>query len=239
MANNYFRFKEFIVYQQQAAMKVTTDACLFGAVAAKVLADEAKKQALDIGTGTGLLSLMFAQKNLQASIDAVEIDEDAANEAASNFASAVFSGRLTIHYTDIRHFDTAKRYDAIFCNPPFYELDLKSLDAKRNKALHDTALTLKELLQQIERLLAPGGRFAILLPFHRTNMFTDAAAGHNLYGYKKIAVRQTEKHQPFRSIIFFKAGKTEKVSEETITIKINNEYSDEFKQLLEDYYLYL
>ncbi|MEO8711563.1 MAG: methyltransferase, partial [Parafilimonas sp.] len=172
MPNDYFRFKQFIITQDKCAMKVCTDACLFGAWAAHNPQLEASN-ILDIGTGTGLLSLIYAQKNMHASIDAIEIDEAAVQQARENFEASIWKERLHVYNTSIQQFATSsnKKYDVIICNPPFYENDLKSENKQRNLALHSDALTLEELISDVDLLLGDDGSFFVLLPFHRTKYF--------------------------------------------------------------------
>ena len=128
MSNSYFQFKQFIIHQDRCAMKVTTDACLFGAWVAEEDKSEKiiTKNVLDIGTGTGLLSLMYAQKNSLANIDAIEIDEDAYIQAKENVAASPFAERINIIHDDIKRFTFSKKYDCIISNPPFYEKEIRS-----------------------------------------------------------------------------------------------------------------
>ncbi|CAN5549184.1 methyltransferase [soil metagenome] len=238
MANNYFQFKQFTIYQDQCAMKVTSDACLFGAITAAKFIGETHLKILDIGTGTGLLSLMVAQKNTTSKIDAVEIDEAAALQVKKNVAESAFASQIEVYKSDIKQFDNNHSYDFIITNPPFFENDLKSIKDNRNKALHDASLTLDELLKQFDRLLKPGGLVSILLPYHRTDYFIAMASKLKWYCSKRINVKQTENHDYFRGILCF--NKTESITEKTsLIIKQEGEYSNDFKQLLKDYYLHL
>lgn len=219
-------------------MKVTTDCCLFGAIIANEFSGIKNLKILDIGTGTGLLSLMLAQKNESAYIDAVEIDHDAAIQADENFKASIFSKQITLHHADIKQFHSDIKYDLIICNPPFYEDDLKSPDAKRNKALHDSALLLDELINIVPKQMNENGILAVLLPAKRTAGFFMSAKNQALYCYKNFEVRQTENHSVFRNILFF-SRKNTATEIASLTIKIKQEYSVAFKNLLKDYYMYL
>ena len=244
LANSYFKFKQFTVHQQLCAMKVSTDSCIFGALAAQALATRAlyknsSMQAyLDIGAGTGFLSLMLAQKTT-AAIEAVEIDADAYLQTIQNFKDSPFNKKLTIFNKNIILFDTGKKYDAIICNPPFYEQDLRSDNAGKNAAKHDTTLTLKQLLQAIDRLLKPDGMFAILLPVKRVDYFISEALEFNLFVKEKIIVKHSLLHPEFRGILFFTQDEVTVTSKELIIKKEDGSYTTDFIDLLKDYYLHL
>lgn len=219
-------------------MKVCTDACLFGAYVADLVKTKAAHSILDIGAGTGLLSLMLAQK-VPAAIDAVEIDEQAYIQATQNFEQSPWKERLHIFNTDILQFDKDKKYDCIISNPPFYENDLKGTNSSKNVAKHDTGLTLEQLITVAKKYLNDAGIFAVLLPSHRVEYFIAAAAKDRLHLVKKILVRQTEKNDPFRGILVFTRQQTQP-SEEMIVIKnVDDKYTVRFTALLKDYYLYL
>ncbi len=241
MANDYFAFKQFTIQQSDCAMKVTTDGCLFGAWSANVVASSPLQvaRALDIGTGTGLLSLMLAQK-ISTLIDAVEIDPAAAMQAQANFAASPWAGQLQVYQTAIQAFSTATshQYNFIITNPPFFEHDLKSTDTKRNMALHSAALSLEILLANIHRLLATNGQFAILLPYHRVNYFINLTIPLGFVLHQQVLVKQTPKHPYFRAMLLFGFTQTTTLETELI-IKIEDVYSEDFKGLLKDYYLEL
>jgi tRNA1Val (adenine37-N6)-methyltransferase len=169
MANPYFKFKSFVIYHDKTAMKVTTDACLFGAWCASEISklETEGKKALDIGAGNGLLSLMVAQKT-KLNIDAVEIEDSAARQAAENIISATFEHAIKIHHNDIINFAPGG-YDFIISNPPFYEHDLKSDSSIKNTAHHSSNLTLEQLMEIIKIKLNQQGKFYLLLPLSRKN----------------------------------------------------------------------
>ena len=166
MANSYFQFKQFTIQQDKCAMKVCTDACVFGAFVAEYLASQKINNCLDIGTGTGLLSLMLAQKN-DMGMDTVEINTEAYLQAKENIENSIYKNKISIHNQNILEFDNNKKYDFIITNPPFYEGDLMSSQQNKNQAKHNESLTLPKLLQSIIRLLKDNGEFAVLLPYHR------------------------------------------------------------------------
>lgn len=225
-------------------MKVCTDACLFGALTSnfKLIQSVAEGQTsncLDIGTGTGLLSLMFAQKNANTIIDAVELDPAAAEQAKENFAASPWKERLNIFNANILSFTAEKKYGLIISNPPFFEDDLRSPDPDKNNAKHDTTLSLTELLQVVKTNLSPGGSFAVLLPYRRVDHFIEEAGKLELYLTRKILVKQTEQHEYFRGILFFSRGKILPVNTSMSIKDKEGNYTPEFVAALKDYYLYL
>ena len=191
---------------------------------------------LDIGTGSGLLALMLAQKS-SAKIDAVEIETNAFDQASENFAESPWSSRLKAFHADIKQFIPGEKYDLIISNPPFFENDLKSAAHTKNLAKHTDGLLLKDLLLVIEDLLTKQGKFSLLLPAHRAKESINLAEKEGFYLEEKVLVKQTPAHDFFRAMLLF--GK-EKKDLKNSTILIRNEegqYSDEFGKLLEDYYL--
>lgn len=242
MPNGYFQFKQFTVHQEACAMKVCTDACLFGAwTGEKVKSQKEKiKKILDIGAGTGLLSLMLAQA-IEADIDAVEIDEQAALQAGSNFAASPWAARLQVHTQPVQQYAlSGKLYDLVISNPPFFENDLKSSNTKRNLALHSEALSLSELFSVAGRLTAPDGHFAVLLPYHRSEEVKALAAGANWYIKAEAHVQQTPKHTPFRIMLLFSRSNEPSTAAVAIIIRdAEAQYTPAFSALLTHYYLYL
>lgn len=192
---------------------------------------------LDIGTGTGLLSLMLAQKS-DAVFHAVEIDANAAQQARENFASSPWEERLHVIEGDIKNIALHAMYDLIISNPPFFENDLKSTDTKRNLALHSEALNLQELIGVTKKCLSDTGKFAVLLPFHRQEIFIQLATAEGFYLEEKTSVKQTPAHPDFRAMLLFAREKS--VSrDQCIIIRDGENYSDVFVELLKDYYLKL
>ncbi len=227
--------------QHLSAMKVTTDGCLFGAWVSHLLqkGKETFSAALDIGTGTGLLSLMVAQKSA-IDIDAVEIDNGAAEQARLNFAQSPWAQRLQLIEGDINTVVLKKEYDAIFSNPPFYEKELASPNAARNMAHHSEQLTLEQLFSVIYQKLTAEGTYFLLLPYKRKKEIERLLNNAGLYIHTIVEVQPLVAHAPFRLLL--KGGKKETEQKEIKTFCIKDtegHYTPPFVQLLQDYYLYL
>lgn len=238
MSNHFFQFKKFKIEQEHCAMKVCTDACLFGAwMVEYLLLQEFSNQIqiLDIGTGTGLLSLMAAQE-INCKIDAIEIDEAAAHQATFNFVDSTFCSKLNLILADIKNWNSDKTYDIIISNPPFFENDLASPDAKRNLALHSSALTLKDLIGISEKKLNENGIIALLIPFQRKAEMLELAAINGLKLIANADIKQTPQHPYFRSFLAFSRN-AKNLQSEQIIIQDNRVYTDRFIKLLKNYYL--
>jgi len=222
-------------------MKVCTDACLFGAWAANNIIRRklTYHYILDIGAGTGLLSLMLAQQLNNSGIDAVELDAAAAKQAEENFTASPWQAQLQVFNTAIQSFSPKQQYDFIITNPPFFQNDSASSSAQRNIALHSHQLSFGELITAIQTYLAAQGHFAALLPFHRTQQFEVLAQGAGFYLQQKTLVQQTPKHPPFRSMLLF--SREQHVTEQSMIIirDAAGNYTEAFISLLKDYYLYL
>ncbi len=221
-------------------MKVTTDSCVFGAWAAKEIQNAKSKiqSVLDIGTGTGLLSLLVAQKN-EVEIDAVEIDEDAFEQAKENISSSPWKNRIDILHEDILCFNPSKKYDCIISNPPFYENELTSAIGKKNIAHHSQQLNLYQVLDFISSHLSHDGVFFLLLPAKRQAEMEKLFQQKKLFVNQTVFLQQSVNHSAFRILI--RGSKSDQTSVSS-TLSIWNEdqrYTVEFVELLQDYYLYL
>lgn len=237
MANDWFQFKQFTVQQGSCAMKVTTDACLFGAWAANSIKHHQHNNILDIGAGTGLLSLMLAQQS-SATITAVEIDANAAIQTAENFNASPWAERLKVQQLPIQEFSANTLFDIIISNPPFFDNDLKSQQTERNLALHSTALGFEDLIQSIDQHLSPNGRVFVLLPYHRADVFEKLAATKGLIVNRATTVQQTPTHDYFRQMLELSRIVQDRI-EDHVIIKSDNQYTPKFIDLLKDYYLFL
>lgn len=243
MANTHFSFKSFTVHQEKVAMKVCTDACLFGAWTAMHALKPDTRHILDIGTGTGLLSLMVAQFT-RATIEAVEIDENAAIQSRENFNASPWKEQFSVHHQSMEEYMDGqhKKFDLIISNPPFFENQLKSSQNNRNLAMHSQQFSFGLLAKGMADLLSDNGIGAVLIPYQRTDEWRKLVAKENLCLFHSCYVKQTEAHPFFRSMILLRKSTTEeKITQveitEEISIKMGSDYSPEFKTILKPYYL--
>ena len=253
MSNSFFQFKQFIIHQDKCAMKVTTDACLFGAWIVNRISKEtfppdrlsqsAKiNNCLDIGAGTGLLSFMIAQEYHDANIDAMEIHEETATQAKENADALFFKNRIHVVHADARNYSFRCKYDLIVCNPPFYENELQSPSPEKNIAHHSQSLLLHELLPVIKNNLHSKGFFFLLMPFKRYEEIRKLPDKYEFDLLQMTFVKQSFYHDPFRVMLMGQLHSGRTIITEMDELSIwdeNKNYSMEFTELLKDYYLYL
>lgn len=221
-------------------MKVCTDACIQGAFTAAYLhaGGRAIQRVLDIGTGTGLLSLMLAQQ-VPADITGIELDTAAAAQARENFNTSPWADHLQVTQSDIRDLPATALFDFIITNPPFYEGSLKSSDALRNSAMHATNLSYQELLQAIDAHLQKEGQFSVLLPYAAFQSFRQLAENAGFHPLQILEIKQSVRHDHFRAVgIFGRTAATPLISNLSIYDE-RNVYTTAFTDLLKPYYLYL
>lgn len=243
MSNSYFQFKQFRIQQDRCAMKVCTDSCLFGAWLRAKLADRNLQvnRMLDIGTGTGLLSMMLMQK--PSSIlhaDAIEIDADAAIQAGENVQLAALNEYINIHSKSLQQFEAEFDYDLIVSNPPFFVNDLRGKDMAKTMAMHEDRLQLEEIFDFAMKKISPKGRLALMVPFHRKEELLTLVASKGFYAESCCEVKQTPAHDYFRYLLICANATVGELVKEEIVIKENDgNYSTAFISLLKDFYLYL
>lgn len=230
-----FRFKAFAVRQNRCPMKVGTDGVLLGAW---VGVEPEDRRILDIGTGTGLLALMLAQRT-PARIEAVEIDEQSALEARDNVLASPWSDRIGVVCTDVQTYDPGCRFDLIVSNPPFYVDSLVSPDGGRTRVRHAEALPFEALRDAVLRLLAPDGRFALVLPPPEAARFVALAAGR-LFVRRRTEVCPTPGRGVRRWLL--ELGRTPCTTPETDRLVIargnaSGDYTPEYRALTRDFYL--
>lgn len=237
MANQYFQFKQFTVQQDRCAMKVSTDACIQGAWTP--IADMVK-DVLDIGAGTGLLSLMLAQRNPGICVDAIELDKDAAAQATENAALSPWKDRIEVIQDDVTQFSFGKQYDMVICNPPFFNNSLLGDTRARNHARHTLSLSYENLLQVIDKILKPDGYASILLPVTEHLEWGKLLNTNGWYINQRLFVHPKEDSAPNRIVSLCSRNMTGKVVEEKLVIYIgHNQYTPEATELLKPFYLKL
>jgi tRNA1Val (adenine37-N6)-methyltransferase len=235
MPNTYFQFKHFIIHQDRCGMKLSTDAVILGALASH----EASARILDIGTGTGVIALMLAQRYPDASIEAVELDKDAYVQATDNASLSPWKDRVKLFHRSFQEYSESNPggFDLIVSNPPYFPYHLKSQDLQRNLALHNDALPFAELVSGVASLLSPKGQFWVILPERQMQDFEKLAVDKGLFPYKKVIVRNHPDAPVLRLVqafSFFKRSPTEK----TLHIRDGNRnYSLEYRELLKDFLL--
>jgi tRNA1Val (adenine37-N6)-methyltransferase len=222
------------VEQDRCAMKVCTDACLLGAWAGM----ENAKRLLDIGTGTGLLSLMMAQRHPHAQIDAVELDEQAAEQARENFRRSPWGERMQVHLGRIQDYTPNTPYELIVCNPPFYPNHLTGPDARRTQAMHSLSLQLEELAEALARLLAEQGLAFILLPPLQADWFLSLAQQRGLWLRERLNMRHRPKSAIQRSYLCLQKEPVAEPRLSELAVRDPDEgYSSAYSALLQAYYV--
>ena len=236
MSNQYFKFKQFTINQDKTAMKVGTDGVLLGAWADISNA----KNILDIGCGTGLLSLMCAQRNSQAQIDAVEIELNAAQQAKQNFLNSPWSNRINLFNTSILNFLPDKKYDAIICNPPYFAVNSKNCEQKRVMARHCETLTHLDLIKVVaDRLLSNNGKFHIILPTDELKNFIELSYLKKINPINITYVKHTLVHSSKRSLATFSFTDSSTLKNELILKNSDEKLTNDHINLLQTFYLFL
>ena len=230
MSNPYFSFKQFDIRQDRCAMKVGTDGVLLGAWA------EGGRRILDIGTGTGLVALMMAQRYADAEVTGIEIDDEAASQAKENAATSPFTERVSIHNVSLQDFNAGTTYDAITCNPPFYDNSLICPDDSRTTARHTTSLSYHTLIEHCADLLSDDGTLSIIIPTEYLSKIESECAYASLFIHKKLFVRTTEKKAPKRVMLAIGKNRADNTSCETAILSKDDKRSEWYAQLTNDFY---
>jgi len=237
MANNYFEFKQFKVQQELAAMKVGTDGVLLGAWACF----DNSNAILDIGTGTGLIALMAAQRNKKARIVGIDIDADAYLQAKTNVSNSDWGDRITIINSSLQQYAKVNHqgFDHLVCNPPFFNNSFKSQHKSRTLARHTDALPYAELIENASKLISKAGCFSVILPYAEMDNFCQLAVNSGFYSRRILYVKPTPAKTFVRVLIEFVKENNAQVikTEMIIEDKGRHGYSDDYIAMTKEFYV--
>ncbi|MGG8496442.1 tRNA1(Val) (adenine(37)-N6)-methyltransferase [Tenacibaculum sp. TC6] len=234
-----FQFKEFTVHQDKTAMKVGTDAVLLGAWCNL---GEFSDMLLDIGSGTGIISLMLAQRSDAMTIDAVEIDENAYEQTVENFEQSDWADRLFCYHTSFVDFadeiaEEEEQYDIIVSNPPFYNDTFETENDARNKARFTSSLSFEELVMGVSKILSDNGIFSTIIPYKEEEHFIQLAESYHLHANRICRVKGNPSSEIKRSLLEFSFSKKTTQEEELIIEIERHQYTDAYINLTKDFYL--
>lgn len=243
-----FRFKEFEVVNERSAMKVNTDGVLLGAAMTILSSDMTM---LDVGTGTGTIALMAAQRHngmpvvlsevKDLRIDAIDIDEASASEAAANFSNSPWSTSLIAHHCPLEEFAASAdtRYDLIFSNPPYFEDSLTAQDERKSTARHTSdGLSYRDIFEFAKDRLSENGRVSLVLPADQEAALTRYARMCGLHMFRILRVRTVPRKAPSRMIVEFSRSRCAEPAQELLTIQDEGKYTQEYLSLTRDFYLF-
>jgi tRNA1Val (adenine37-N6)-methyltransferase len=232
-----FKFKQFSVQQDRCAMKIGTDAVLLGAWCP---IDNNPFSVLDIGAGTGILSLMLAQRSNAEQIDSLEIDEEAYEQCVENFENSPWSDRLFCFHAGLDEFvdEPEDEYDIIISNPPFYSEDYKTDSSQRDLARFQDALPFEDLIEATDLLLSENGIFAVIIPYKEEERFIDLCAEVELFPVKVTRIKGSHTTTIVRSLLAFKRYELSVLTADELVVEISrHEYTDDYINLTKDFYL--
>ncbi|MCL1821641.1 MAG: methyltransferase [Prolixibacteraceae bacterium] len=233
--NSYFQFKQFTIIQKHSAMKVGVDGVLLGA-----WADVAEAHSiLDVGTGTGLIAIMMAQRSC-SEISAVEIDKPSADEAAFNVSQSPWKERIKVYHTSFQEFatSTSEKFDLIVSNPPFFENSSRPKNLRRSNARHTDQLSSENMIRSCLHILSPNGKVALILPSTKAGNFIETAKTEGFFLNRSLLVRPNPAKPPHRCLLQFSTTETIiEVGEFMIEHIIHHDFTEEYITLTKDFYL--
>jgi tRNA1Val (adenine37-N6)-methyltransferase len=234
MANNYFSFKQFTIYQDKSAFKVGTDGVLLGASADI----DGIRTILDVGTGTGLIAIMLAQR-CNAAIIAIEPDDDSFIQSCENVNSCKWHNRIKVEHTRFQDFNPEQvQFDLILINPPYFNNSIKNPDPRKSAARHNDYMTSDDILSSTSRLLKEDGRLQLIMPYVEGNIFIAEANKYGFYCNRILKIKPTHTSEIRRLILTFNRFQ-EKTMESFLTIEHGKrrEFTEEYINLTKDFYL--
>lgn len=234
--NKPFKFKQFTVNQDRCAMKIGTDGVLLGAWTS---IEHNPFNVLDIGAGTGILSLMIAQRSYAENIEALEIDDDAFEQCAENFENSPWNDRLFCFHASLMEYIEAvdEKFDLIICNPPFYTEDYKTEDQARNLARFNDAMPMEHIIFAVINFLSDKGKFSIIIPYKEEEKYIDEASLIDLFPNRILRVRGNENSDIKRSLMEFSFTESDIKIDELIIETERHQYTQDYLNLTKDFYL--
>jgi len=234
-----FQFKQFTINQDRSAMKIGTDGVLLGAWTPVALQPNS---ILDIGTGTGVIALMLAQRSNAELVDALELDENAYEQAVENFEASPWGDRLFCYHAHLYEFATEieDTYDLIVCNPPFFEGSAQQVEQQgsaREQARFEESMPFELLVASASQLLNAEGIFSVIIPYNREQEFIDLAARAQLYPQKITRVKGNPQVETKRSLLLFSREKTTPAIDELVIEITRHNYTEAYQELVKDFYL--
>ncbi|MCQ2142478.1 MAG: methyltransferase [Bacteroidales bacterium] len=234
-----FRFKKFSVVNDRSAMKVNTDGVLLGV---SMTVEGSPVRLLDIGTGTGTIALIAAQRLSEMGIgtfhiDAIDIDGPSAAEAGENFSASPWASSMSAVHTPLSEFKTEGHYDMIFSNPPYFEDSLENPEARKAGSRHTSSLSFRDILVFAESALAPDGRLSLVLPFDRLEPLLREARSRGFHASRLLRIR-TSSSKPFTRVVAEFSRLRVGMVEEELSIQDKGEYTPEYLSLVKDFYLF-
>jgi tRNA1Val (adenine37-N6)-methyltransferase len=231
-----FKFKQFEIQQDKCAMKIGTDAVLLGAWTS---IDTNPFSVLDIGSGTGILALMLAQRSNAELIDAIEIDDHAYEQCVDNFEASHWGDRLFCYHTSLEEFvdEIEEQYDLIISNPPFYSEDYKTEDSQRDLARFNDAMPFGHLVESASKLLSEDGVFSVIIPFKEEAPFIELAALFNLFPNRILRIQGNATSEFKRSLIEFTFRESDIKTDNLIIETERHQYTEKYISLTKDFYL--
>jgi tRNA1Val (adenine37-N6)-methyltransferase len=233
MANSFFSFKQFTIHQEKAAFKVGTDGVLLGAIADLT----GVKRILDIGTGTGLIAIMLAQR-CNAEIVAIEPDYESFIQCLENVGFCKWKERIKVENTNLQNYQPVGGFDLVVTNPPFFSDSLKNPDLRKSSARHNYTLTNDELLKGVSRLMAEGGRLQVIMSYAEGNVFITEANKYGFFCNNILKIKPLPLSEIRRLILTF-SKKRLNPTEKFLTIEHGkrHEFTEDYKDLTRDFYL--
>jgi len=229
-----FNFKKFSIHQNNAAMKIGTDGILIGA-----WVNISKKfKALDIGSGTGIISIMLCQRNLNLELDSIELSPSAIMDSKINIENCNWSNRIKLFHQDLKDFHPDSNYDLIVSNPPYFKESLQPYNSERSKARHQNNLKLEDILKFSNQNLSKDGSLNIILPFEQKSEAKEFAKKYGLNSIRECAVHPKPNKDPHRILIEFSNTENKQVMKESLVIEENgrHNYSEDYKKLTREFY---